>query len=91
MKLTKMYKRLIEGFDKSEENDIVNAVQDCFDKKGNQGLRNPDLLNSYLGKLNFEVDVADIEIGSWEARHSDRSQKRATISVQGKIIGQLSN
>ena len=91
MKLIKLYKRLIEGFDKWEENDIVDAVQNWFDEKGNNGLRNSDILNSYLGKLEFEVDVADIEISSWQARHSDRSQKRATISVQGNIIGQINN
>ena len=82
---------LTEGFTSDESKRIMGMVLKCFNEKGNDGVRNYRILNSYLGKLHFEVDAADIKIGGWVAKHSDRSVKKADILLKGKIIGNLTN
>ena len=83
--------KLNEGFSKSEQEKIKDAVHKCFKEKGNKGVRDYDTLNGYLGKLSFEVDAADIEIGGWEPVAFNRQVKSAEILLQGKYIGTLTH
>jgi len=87
--MIKLKNLLNEGFSKKEEKKIADTVKKVFDDKGNNGVRDYDTLNRYLGKLNFEIDAADIKIGDWESQHSNRQRKAARIILQGKTIGQL--
>ena len=80
---------LNEGFTESQKKKVADIVKKCFDDKDNKGVRDYKTLNDYLGKLNFEVDAADIEIGGWTPNSYDRSVKYAEIKLQGKTIGYL--
>ena len=64
MKLKKVEGKyvLTEGFSGKEIIAIKKVVQKCFKEKGLPGINSYDVLNSYLGKLNFEVDASDIKI-----------------------------
>lgn len=83
--------RLSEGFSSSEQKKIMDAVKKCFDEKDNKGVRDYNTLNRYLGKLPFEVDAADIEIGGWESNSFNRQVKSAEVKLQGKYIGTLTH
>ncbi len=83
--------RLNEGFSVREQWQIKQAVEKCFDEKGNSGIRDYDTLNKYLGKLSFEVDAADIEIGGWQPKSYNRRIKSAMIKAGGKEIGYITN
>lgn len=83
--------KLHEGFSKEESEQIANVVKKCFNDKNNDGVRDYKILNSYLGKLHFEVDAADIKIDGWVSNSFNRQNKSAAILLQGKIIGYLQN
>jgi hypothetical protein len=79
---------LKEAFSLDEKDLIVTAVSDCYDDKGEKGINDYDTLNKYLGKLKFEVDAADIEIGKWEIR-KNIGVKVLPIKLQNELIGHL--
>lgn len=89
--MIKLKSLLNEGFTKKEQEQIVAVVKKCYNEKGNKGVRNNTILNNYLGKLDFEVDAADIEIDGWESNSYNRQIKNAKIFLQGKYIGSLRN
>jgi hypothetical protein len=89
--LVKEYKSLNEGFTKKEQEQVADVVKKLFDEKGNNAVRDYDTLNNALGRLNFEVDASDIEIGGWTATTFDRRIKSAKVYLQGKYITLLQN
>ena len=89
--MIKLKNLLKEGFSKSEQEKITDMVKKCFREKGNNGVRDYNTLNKYLGKLPFEVDADDIEIHGWVASTFDRSIKSAEVSLQGKYLTSLQN
>ena len=83
--------QISESFSSREQKMIKKVVEKCFNERGNKGVRDYDTLNKYLGKLPFEVDAADIEIGGWESQSFNRQIKNAPIKASGKEIGYLQN
>lgn len=89
MKNLKLINMITEGFSEKEEKQVMKAVYDCFQEAGPEGIRSYKTVNEYLGKLSFEVDADDVEIGNWEPNELSTSQKVAPVKLQGQIIGYL--
>ena len=79
IKLDSIWQVLSEDFNRREIKKIIDMVKKCFKEKGMKGVQDYDTLNKYLGKLNFEVDVADIQV----------SEKYGFIYINGTEWGKL--
>jgi hypothetical protein len=80
---------LNEGFTGDERTKIKDAVVACFERRGDQGVRNYKTLNNYLSKLDFDVDPNDITIGRWIPNTYNRQIKSADIELEGVYLGSL--
>ena len=72
---------LTESYDVNQTNDLIDAIQLAYKEKGDS-IRQFDILEPYVAKLQFELYPGDLEIGPW-------SGNIANVLLQGKAITQL--
>lgn len=80
--IKKMVKEVLtESYDASQTTDLIDAIQLAYKEKGDS-IRQFDVLEPYVAKLQFELYPGDLEIGPW-------SGNIANVLLQGKAITQL--
>ena len=70
-----------ESYDQNQVNDLADAIQLAFKEKGDS-IRDFNILEPYVAKLEYKLYPGDLEIGDWQ-------NGIANVTLQGNTITQL--